>query len=255
MENWNNLNKLLDIDSASKRLKETESQKLVEFCQNGDKSGVRELLKTGAAPNCFADNTTPLIACVESDKFDLAVYLLMAKASIGYKEKIENDDAFWFSLKNKKHDFLSLFVSKRCIMVIDESTKYPALIYATVQSDVKAVEILLGHHRIAVNESDGQGNTALHHNVSKDAPTADDLEIGRLLIAAGADTTARNLDGKSPEEAAVDFSAKSMLLSSRMDKELVEKQDAQPEIPEMDLEAELNDTPVISKTKSNKIKI
>lgn len=248
MENWNNLNKLLNLNVKSTRLKEQEAQSLVELCQKGEKEEIKKLLKGGANINCFADNATPLISCIENDKYDLAIYLLSIRASISYKTKEDSDDAFWYALKNKKHDFLSLFVMNRCILSIDNTTRQSALIYATVQSDIKAVTILLGHHRINVNERDGIGNTALHHNVSKQSPTQEDLEIGQMLIAAGADTDARNMEGKTPEEEALDFSAKSMLLANKMDKQLEEKEEIIPEV-------DLDDKNTITKTAGNKIKI
>lgn len=223
MENWNNLNTLLTLNSQSFKVKEREAQELVELCQKGDKPNVKRLLKLGASINCFADNFTPLTACIENDKYDLAVYLLNVRASISYKPKETTDDAFWYALKNKKHEFLALFVKNRCILSINEETRQTALTYATIQSDVKAVEILLNHYKINVNELDGSGNTALHHNVMKENPSNEDLEIGKMLMAAGADTNRRNAEGQTPEEAAKDFAARSMLLSGKMERELEEK--------------------------------
>lgn len=248
MENWNNLNKLLSLNVISTRLKEQESQSLIELCQKGDKEEIKKILKTGANINCFADNSTPLISCIENDKYDLAIYLLSIRASISYKPKEEADDAFWYALKNKKHNFLSLFIDNKCILSIDNTTRQSALIYATLESDVEAVKILLSHYRINVSERDGTGNTALHHNVSKQNPSQDDMEIGQMLIAAGADTSARNMEGKTPEEEAIDFSAKSMLLANKMDKQLEEKEEI---IPEIDLE----DINAVPRTANNKIKI
>ena len=94
------------------------------------------------------------------------------------------------------------------------------LIYATQQSDLDSVEILLNHYRIKVNERDGSGNTALHYNVSKTEPTDEDIKIGQLLIAAGADINSRNLDGQTPEDMAKDFASKSMLMNASLEAEL-----------------------------------
>lgn len=245
MENWNNLNPLLDHSAKNSRQKEKESQDLVELSAKGDKESIKKLLKIGASINCFADNSTPLISTIENDQFELATYLLNIGASIAYRENEEIDDALWYSLKNKKHDFLNLFILHKCILSLDiENNLYP-LIYSTIQSDLKSVELLLGHYRINVNERDGAGNTALHHNVSKENPTSDDLQIGKLLIAAGADTNSRNMDGKTPEEAAIDFSARAMLLSSKMDRDLEDKLELEPELEDNNL----------SRTKTKKIKI
>lgn len=249
MENWNNLNPLLDSSSKSLRQRERESQELVELSAKGEKESIKKMLKSGATINCFADNSTPLISAVENDKFELATYLLSVRASISYKQNEANDDALWYALKNKKHQFLELFVLHRCLLSLDSENRLYPLIYATIQSDVKSVEILLNHYRINVNERDGGGNTALHHNVSKENPSSEDLEIGKLLVAAGADTNARNMEGKTPEEAATDFSARSMLLSSKMDRDLDAKPDVVPDEPD------IADGTTVTKTKTNKIKI
>ena len=247
MENWNNLNRLLDENRKSVKRKEEEALQLIECVQKNEKDKIKELLKSGASVNCFADNSTPLNSCIENDNYDLASYLLNVRASISYRGSDDQDDSLWYALKNKKSFFVGLFVSKRCILTLDNETRLYPLIYSTIQTDLKSVEELLKHYRINVNEKDGGGNTALHHNVSKETPTQDDLEIGKLLIAAGADTNTRNLDGKTPEEAAVDFSSRAMLTSSKLEQSLEEKIDMVQDLEEKD--------PAISKTKSNKIKI
>ncbi len=220
MENWTNLNKFLTIERAVLEQKNKWSKELIELSSKGEKEEIRALLKKGAAINCHEDFITPLIACIHNNHPLLAAYLLKVGASVSYKPQVPFDDALWIALKNKKHDFLRLFVANRCLLNKEDENNLTPLIYATQQSDLDSVEILLNHYRIKVNERDGSGNTALHYNVSKTEPTDEDIKIGPLLIAAGADINSRNLDGQTPEDMAKDFASKSMLMNASLEAEL-----------------------------------
>ncbi len=244
MENWTNLNSILSLSIQDVKIKEIESQKFIEFCQTGNKEEIVKLLKSGANINCYADNFTPLMACVEQDNYDLAVYLLKCNATISYKPEKLDEDVFWYALKNKKYKFLELFVFNRCLLSISQVEKKSPLIYSTINSDLKAVEILLSHFKIKVNEKDGLGNTALHYNVAKQEPSQDDVEIGRLLLAAGADSNTRNIEGKTPTEMAATHESQSILLENKLENALEEKPDDN---------INLEDKP--NRTKNNKIKI
>ena len=134
-----------------------------------------------------------------------------------------------------------------------DKTPLTPLIYSTQQSDLRAVEILLRHYSIRVNERDGLGNTALHYNMAKDSPTQDDLDIGKLLSAAGADSSLPNLDGKTPADLVSDFAAKAVLLAGNMEKQLPEK-NLEPEFePEIIQAPEDEFTPASKPAKKLKI--
>lgn len=256
MENWNNLNKLLILERKDNTQKEQESQKLIELCNSGteDLKEIKFLLKNGAAVNCYADLSTPLISAIRTDNIKLGNYLLKIHASISYHPKDLTDNAFWESLKTKKHDFLKLFIERKCklerinVEIDGEVRAVTPLIYATRASDVKSVEYLLQHYNIKVNENDGLGNTALHYNVSKDPQTQEDTEIGKMLIAAGADTQSVNMSKQTPEDMALDTTAKSMLLYAKLERDIPDKE------PEIAPENNPN-TPHIKKTSTNKLKI
>lgn len=258
MENWNNLGKLITLEREHAMYQKELSQEMIEACIIDDKAKVSSLLKQGITPNCYEDLLTPLIACINNDNFELANYLLNAGASISYKPNLETDNAFWHSLKNKYHDFLDMFIKRRCILSHDTETNQPPLIFATIKSDREAVEILLSHKKVKVNERDGNGNTALHYNLSKSEMTPDDHEIGRMLIAAGADTNATNLEGKRPEELILDENANATILASRLQNELPINE-PQPEVNlEEDLTFDIEEPenkPSVAKTRNNKMKI
>ena len=122
------------------------------------------------------------------------------------------------------------------------------MIFATQQSDEESVEILLSHYAIKVNEKDGNGNTALHYNVAIENQTQEDINIGKLLLAAGADSNLPNLDGLTPQDLAADPSAKSLLLHNKITEELITEDFPEPE-------QELDNDLATSVTKNNKMKI
>lgn len=225
MENWNNLNIYLNNSTLQKEQAQSLSRALVDACIQNDKEQIKQLLLKGAYINSNDEYITPLIASIQNDNSDLAHYLIRAGANINYKPTLNFQDAFWYALSNRKYVFLKMFVDNRCYLEWSEAksekeTPKTPLIFATLTSDLEAVRILLTHNNIKVNERDGLGNTALHYNLSKNPMTNEDKEIGILLIAAGADDSIINLDGKSPKDAAESFEAQSVLLTAQLDNEL-----------------------------------
>lgn len=251
MENWSNLSLYLNKSNENQKRVQLLSRQLIEACLQNDKELIKKSLKSGAPVNTHDEHLTPLIVSIQNDNSDLGAYLLMAGASISYKPTLNFEDAFWYSLTNKKYNFLQLFVSSRCLLEWstpknDKDTPKTPLIFSVINSDLKAVIILLKHHNIKVNERDGFGNTALHYNVAKPDPSSEDLEIGRLLIAAGADESIVNLEGKSAKDISATPESQSVLLSGKLDNELTVN-----EVVEEELDF---DTPSL-KTKGGKLKI
>lgn len=253
MENWKNVNKILILNQKENNKRDFETLTLVELCMSGatppdantiepDEEFIKliSLLKEGATLNWMADLNTPLIAAMRTDNIKLAKSLYKYGAKINYKHPDMKDDAFWEALKTKKYDFLEFFVSNRCILernLINRHKKLSEneeeneeemvknlpnletpLIYATIESDEKAVEILLRHYKINVNERGENGNTALHFNILKDPQSEADSAIGIMLVAAGAETNSKNLDGHTVDALANDPHVKSMLLAAKMEK-------------------------------------
>jgi ankyrin repeat protein len=250
MENWNNLNNMISLERNNYNRQQLYAQQMIELSINNNKEEIIKLFKKGATPNCYADLLTPLMACIDNGHYDLAKYLLNAGAMISYRNNPHDLDAFLYALKAKDKRFLELFVSKRCVLSYNEENE-PALIFSTKISDATAVEILLSHYAIKVNERDGLGNTALHYNISKQSMTQDDIDIGKMLIAAGADTNATNLEGKKPEDLIADFAARAMLLDNKLDVTLPINEDVKENENDLIVDKELG----ISKTHTKKLKI
>ena len=248
MENWTNLNRILELSVKDLKQKESNAQKMIELTQAANKKEIIKLLKEGSILNFYADKTTPLIETIRIDNEELCDFFLKAGSTINFKPSNDINDAFWESLQSKKHSFLRRFILKKCLITRSKDDEI-ALIWATKESDVEAVELLLSHGSVKINERDMNGNTALHHNVMKSPHTEDDITIGKMLIAAGADIMGTNFDNKTPEELAEDYAAKTALLHSKIEQKLPEKEDNYvPEEPSVE-------TPGVSKTKGNKIKI
>lgn len=277
MENWNNLSHFITLEQKNTAHKQQLSQQMVEFAMKGDKAGITKLLKMGASANCYenVDNLTPLIASIRSNQVDLARYLLKVGATVSYRPF--DSDALWEALRSEAHNFLELFIYNKCPLTLEHDmnnmvfieeeedgtggaggmggigeskskepiTNNTALIFATKQSDVKSVELLLRHYNIKVNERDGLGNTALHYNMYKESLSSEDMEIGKMLLAAGADTNATNLDGLKPEDMIRDYAAKSVLLSGKLENTLPIHDDPEPVI----------ENPNVTKTANKRIKI
>lgn len=255
MENWNNLNLILDIERKDTKQLELFAKEMIDLCTKGNKEEVKNLLKKGATLNCHEEHITPLIICIQNDDYQLANYIIQSGASISYRPTLEFEDALWYALKNKKHTFLKLFIEKKCILQREYTTSLTPLIYATIRSDLKSVEYLLGHPNIKINERDKLGNTALHHNLSKAEMTEDDIDIGKLLLAAGADTNITNLEGKTAKDVSQDNSAKIILLSEQLENELEIKETSDlSEQLENELETKKENNGVF-KTPGNRIKI
>lgn len=223
MENWKNIDMMMSIERKDFAKRKEMTQRMIDCALNGEKEEVAKLLKEGASPNCCEDDVTPLIACVDADCFDLAKYLISAGASISYRPK--ENDALWHALRRRANSFVKMFVEAGCLLSREPTTNETALIFATKSSNKQAVEALLGHGKMKVNERDGFGNTALHYNVAMNPMTQDDIDIGKLLLAAGADSSVVNLDGKTPDDMASDYTAKTMLMAGRLEEKLAEKDD------------------------------
>lgn len=249
MENWTNLSKVLELSNKDIDKKAKEAQKIIELTQLGKKADIVNLLKEGATLNCYADMTTPLIEAVRNDNEELTDYFLKVGATVNFKPSEETQDALWEVLLAKKYNFLRRFINKKCLISRGKD-KEIALIWATKETDVEAVKILLSHYKVKliINERDKDGNTALHHNVSKSPHTEDDITIGKMLIAAGADVNGTNFENQTPEDMAQDYAAKTALMHSKLEQKLPEKENNVEEEPSID-------APGVHKTKNNKMKI
>ena len=205
MENWKNVSVIIDKEEQKKYETLLFAKKLISACGKGDKVEVKKILKEGGSLNCCEENISPLIACIENEHLDLASFLIKIGASISYKPLNIHDDALWFALRSEAYQFVRLFVYEKCSFNKGDAGE-SVLMFATKKTSLEGVRQLLNHRFININERDDLGNTALHYNVMIQNPSQDDIEIGKLLLAAGADQNIVNFDGKTAfEVAGVEF--------------------------------------------------
>lgn len=227
MENWNNLTIMLEKLKQDESRKEFLANLLIEECGKGNKETVKKVLQAGAYPNCFSGKNTPLIATLKGEFVDITEFLVKIGANPGYKPNNEFIDAVWFALINKKYVALNLFVRARCNLNKHPISGMTLLGYATDNSDLTAVEFLLRHPEKKVNERDSQGNTALHYNMRKAEMNNEDIVIGKLLLAAGANTNMPNKDGKTPAQLAAE-AGEALIAEQEMRQDLVEEMAKNP---------------------------
>lgn len=245
MESWKKINTILDDDRKQREQKVADAKEMLEYIKENDKAELKRVLLTGASPNCSYMGETPLMACVRSDNLSLAIYLLSGGASASYAETLISENAFWVALRNQKYDFLEMFVINNCnvtraypshdlkerekllpkeertlAVMSPEDDSETALIFATKFGDANLVEILLTHPKIRkkINEIDRKGRTALHYNLGKTEMTDEDIQIGKMLLAAGADSAIRDLEGLTADKVAMSDTAKSVLLNAEVSK-------------------------------------
>jgi len=116
MENWTNLNKVLELSVKDIDKKAKEALKMIELTQLGDKKEIINLLREGATLNCYADMSTPLIETVKNENEELADYFLKVGATVNFRPSEEINDALWESLTRKKYSFLRKFINKKCLL-------------------------------------------------------------------------------------------------------------------------------------------
>ncbi len=207
-EVWTNLNRYLTLGEKLDDQKKQLTALLIDACTKNKKEDVIAAIRQGAYINAFDEFQTPLMACVESDSLELAQYLLKIGASPSVM--VVDKDAFWLCLYRQKYDFLKLFFEGRYKQnTLKADNNKTLLIYSTEKSDLLAVEIIA--YKVNVNAKDSTGSTALHYNLAKAEPTSEDTQIGKILMACGADTNSANAEGLTPKDLAVSESADILL--------------------------------------------
>lgn len=216
MSNWTNLNLFLSLDDKYQHSKRELTELLISAVIDNNKDNIISLIQKGAFINSFTEKQSPLIAALEANHIDLTPFLL--KIGANPSVLVNNTDAVWMALEQKKYDFLNLFFSKKTKFNYIKETGETLLIRATKNSDLAAVEIIA--YKVNVNDKDHTGSTALHYNFSKENPSTEDQQIGKILLQCGADTNSQNNDGISCNDLA--NNENESILENHKIKEIVE---------------------------------
>ncbi len=124
----------------------------------------------------------------------------------------DNRDAAWIAMlvdENNMHRRL-LLAGARPNLIISDGSKTTRLMVATDKSEPVFVEQILQFKGNAA-AYDARGRTALHINMAKSPYTSEDMLIAEMLLAAGANPNAEDLDGVPPHLLAIEPAAKSVL--------------------------------------------
>lgn len=206
---------MLTLDENFQKSNKQLTEQLIKSAIDNDKALMVDAIAKGAYVNSFNDYQTPIMACVEYDNIELARLLLKFNANPSIM--VGTYDAIWLALTNKNINFINLFFNynkKFKMNTLKENAK-TLLIYATEESYLEAVKIIA--YKVNVNQKDSLGNTALAYNLAKENPSADDIEICKILLACGADKNSVNLDGIEAKDM-----AKSMVANSLLEKHTIE---------------------------------
>lgn len=219
MENWKNMSSILNAYNHNKEEIETQLYQIYEYIEDDNKRGISKILKSGININTEYDNSTPLMKCIDFDRYDIAKYFVdFCGANPNYRET-KQEGALWYSLRNQKLNYFFMFLDSKPNIVRGDNNQI-MLIEAVKLSNVEVVTALLLNKRVKVNEKDGYGNTALHYVLAKNPMTPDDIEISRLLLAAGADQNSMNVVGETPGKTNEDSMANSVLFEYKLQKQL-----------------------------------
>ena len=219
MENWKNMSSILNAYNDNKEEIETKLYQIYEHIEDDNKRGIVKILKSGININSEYEDSTPLMKCIDFDRYDIAKYFIdFCNANPNFRET-KNEGALWYSLRNQKLDFLFLFLDAKPNLVRGNNNQI-MLIEATKLSNIAIVQALLNNKRVKVNEKDGYGNTALHYVLAKNPMTPDDIEISRLLLAAGSDQNSMNVVGETPGKTNEDSMANSVLFEYKLQKQI-----------------------------------
>lgn len=114
-------------------------------------------------------------------------------------------DAAWVAMERGQVEATELLLNMGAFpdLRLHEGSRLTRLMAAARCRQVDVVAYLLSTKRVVVDQYDESGRTALHHSLSQQPYTQEDMEISRLLLAAGADAYFTDNDGINPVDHAV----------------------------------------------------
>lgn len=207
---WDAINSAQDHATRLEQEKMAIDLMLLEACGQGDLELLVYAMNMGGNVNATDPRNgliTPLHLSVTAENRLFWRKLLMAGGNPSLEPASPFETAFWLALRLDRVEAVEDFVLMRSPMTREAGTQATLLMEAVKTSRRHLVEIFLGHQGVAplkhVSMMDARGNTALHYNILKREATQDDIEIGHLLVAAGASPLQMNALGETPEDFAV----------------------------------------------------
>lgn len=218
----------LDGDTRIQRQKEQIAAEFFKAISSGEEEAIRNEMRKGAYIGIIHENMTALMHAVTVYQPKAVRFLLnMGGSSV---LQAGDSDAVWVAYQQGKFDLLTMFLGDKPRLNREAGTEKTLLIHAVENSNLQAVEIIAP--RVNINERDKEGNTALHHNMRKENPSQDDIEIGKLLIALGADANTQNIEGQTPGMVVASGEGQTLLTEQRLNEVVLEENPDLAAIPD-----------------------
>lgn len=150
---------------------------------------VRALLAAGASP----DEGAAIAHAAKSENLEIIILLVEAAANINAQDS-EGNTALHHAAQWEMHDMARYLLTK-CNALADienddDETPFDLAIHS---DDTEMVSLFLENRKVNVNRKDYTGATALHHAVE-----AENTELVRILLAAGAKVNVKDYLGDTP---------------------------------------------------------
>jgi ankyrin repeat protein len=168
---------------------------------DGDLAAARRALRDKAdleARN--ADRQTPLIVATKAKQTEVAVLLLEAGADPDAKDKI-SDSAFLYAGAEGYNEILRATLRHGANVKSTNRFGGTALIPASEHGHTETVRILI-NAGVPLDHVNDLGWTAMLEAIVLNDGSADQVDVVRQLIGAGADPTIRDKDGRTPRSRA-----------------------------------------------------
>jgi len=226
LKEWDRL--MLSWDAHRDRTERQTQAATIFFdvIRRNDWESAMRLLGRGASPNWVRDGFSPILIAARHGAMESVKLLLTAGASLGSVDG-EGRDALWHALLNRQDPMLDLLIAKGAEIDRRATVEQRSpLIQAAADGNFYAARALV-RANCAVNARDIRGQNALHHCLKKEAPTADDVAIARLLLENGGEPRAVDLAGKRAVDIVSDPAYVAALEAQSIAVEIQQVRDAQ----------------------------
>jgi len=208
-----NVEKLLDSKVAADTYEtETGMTPLILACSNGHVNVAQVLVEKGNANVNLAGHggLTALHHACKNDHVDVVRYLLSdgVNADVSIDDDVGNTAAT-FSARVGALKCLELLLSKGATMDATNKRGCTPFLTAVLNGRMAVVDWALRAKNININQTDAEGNTALHY-----AAQCGYLRMVEQLLSSGAKVTIENSGGDKPHELAASKLIKQVIVTA-----------------------------------------
>lgn len=180
----------------------TADQALIEAAGRGDTGAVKTLLAEGASVAARDERgRTALLAATQGNHIESAALLIAAGAEVNAKDQLQ-DSPYLYAGAEGRTEILKLTLAHGADLTSTNRFNGTALIPAAEKGHLANVRLLLGT-TIDLNHVNRLGWTALYEAVMRPRHGSETYrQIVQALLAAGADVTITDKQGRTPEQRA-----------------------------------------------------